>query len=303
MNLRILPACAALLLGGALSSPALATGPAVTGAPAHNPAWLTSKKDAFAKAKSEKKLVILDAFANWCGWCKKLDKDVLDTPQFIDFAKPNYVLLRLNTEDGKDGSKLAQQFGIANLPTTLVLDAEENLVGRIGGYVGYEQFRNHLGNFKTQWAELQKKEAEAKGSRAKDAPFLFDLAKEWENRSNLRRAAALYASVADMKAATTEQRARAAWGAGVIALRLEKIEEAEKRLRQLDSTKPFPKDLDGLPELLRSDIAAMRGDLDAAIAILEELLEKGDQNGAWRGSLPQRISELRARRDAQGRRG
>ena len=40
----------------------------------------TSFKDILAKAKAEKKLVFLDAFASWCGPCKMMEKNIFTLP-------------------------------------------------------------------------------------------------------------------------------------------------------------------------------------------------------------------------------
>jgi len=259
----------------------------------HNPAWLTSKKDAFEKAKKEKKLVIVDAFANWCGWCKRLDADVFDTPRFVDAAKKQFVLVRLNTEDGKEGTTYAQRFQIANLPTTLILDFDETVVGRIGGYIKYEEFMKYVDGFLKSYATLKLQDAEARGTRGSDAAFVMQISEAWQGRGESKKSMELSGLVADLKTATPEQRARAAFNTAANALKINRLDEAEKRLRQLEKITPFPADLDGMPEILRSDIAAMRGDFDTAIKVLEELMAKGNPAGEWRATLPNRISQLR----------
>jgi thioredoxin-related protein len=260
--------------------------------PGH-PAWLTSKKQAFDTAKKEKKLVVFDAFAKWCGWCKRLDKDVLDTPRFVDATKKGFVLLRLDTEDNKDGTEMASRYRISNLPTTVVFDENEVVVGRIAGYVKYDDFMGYLNRFVKSYEEIRTRDGLAEGSKKGDVDFLFSLAGDWQGRENPTRALQLFGRVVDSKKASAEQRARAAYGAGVCALMLGKLDEADKRLRQLDRVTPFPEAMDGMPELLRSDIAASRGDLDTAISVLEALLDQGDPSAAWRGNLPGRIAELK----------
>ena len=37
--------------------------------------WQTDYDKSLAKAKEEKKLVMVDLYTDWCGWCKRLDKD------------------------------------------------------------------------------------------------------------------------------------------------------------------------------------------------------------------------------------
>src|SRR5688572_17922363 len=56
--------------------------------------WLTNIQNATGQARKEDKL-ILAYFrgSDWCDFCKKLDREVLNTDLFIDWADKNIVLL------------------------------------------------------------------------------------------------------------------------------------------------------------------------------------------------------------------
>src|SRR5881628_3741355 len=59
--------------------------------------WLTDLPKAQAKAKEEKKLVMLDfTGSDWCGWCIKLHKEVFSKPEFAEYAKDNLVLVEVD---------------------------------------------------------------------------------------------------------------------------------------------------------------------------------------------------------------
>jgi protein disulfide-isomerase len=34
--------------------------------------------------------------SDWCGWCIRLDKEVFSQPEFVDYAKENVVLVKLD---------------------------------------------------------------------------------------------------------------------------------------------------------------------------------------------------------------
>ena len=56
--------------------------------------WTTDFDKALAEAKAAKKHVfVLFTGSDWCGWCVKLRKNVLDNKKFKKFAKENLVLL------------------------------------------------------------------------------------------------------------------------------------------------------------------------------------------------------------------
>ena len=47
--------------------------------------WQTSLAAGSAQAKEQHKYVLADVYTNWCGWCKKLDKDVFTNPKVVSY--------------------------------------------------------------------------------------------------------------------------------------------------------------------------------------------------------------------------
>src|SRR6202040_3071968 len=93
--------------------------------------WMTDLPKAEAKAKAEKKLVLMDfTGSDWCPPCKALKKNVLSSPEFEKFAKDNLVLVEVDfprskaqTEELKKANeKLSEKFKIEGYPTVIVLD-------------------------------------------------------------------------------------------------------------------------------------------------------------------------------------
>ena len=65
--------------------------------------WLTDLPQAQAQAKAENKIVLLDfTGSDWCGWCIKFKKEVLDTQAFQDYAAKNVVLVEVDFPNKKD---------------------------------------------------------------------------------------------------------------------------------------------------------------------------------------------------------
>jgi protein disulfide-isomerase len=59
--------------------------------------WKTDLVSAVDKAIAEKKPVMLFfTGSDWCGWCKRLQAEVFQMPQFAEWAKKNVVLLELD---------------------------------------------------------------------------------------------------------------------------------------------------------------------------------------------------------------
>lgn len=92
--------------------------------------WLKDKDKALAMAKEQKRMIFVDMYTDWCGWCKKLDKDVFMDPEFQKIAL-SFVLLKLN---GDEESETVQKYEVSGYPTLLFLDAEGKLVEKVVGY-------------------------------------------------------------------------------------------------------------------------------------------------------------------------
>ena len=105
--------------------------------------WFVNWDKALAEAKkTNKKLFLLNTGSDWCGWCKKLRSEVLDKPEFAEFARKNLVLVYLDSPSrdplGKEQKAHNQQvvkalpFG-GGVPHVLVMNAKGEKLGTIGG--------------------------------------------------------------------------------------------------------------------------------------------------------------------------
>lgn len=105
------------------------------------PGWSDDYDKSLAKAKEDKKLVLLDfTGSDWCPWCIRLDKEIFSTSEFKDYAKENLVLVELDFPQGKtlprsvtkQNEELRDKYGIEGYPTVIVLDSEGKKVGQLG---------------------------------------------------------------------------------------------------------------------------------------------------------------------------
>jgi len=103
--------------------------------------WLTDLPKAQAKAREEKKMVMMDfTGSDWCGWCIKLDKEVFSTAEFAEYAKKNLVLVEVDfpnkkkqsAELKKANNELQKKYKIGGYPTIIVLNSEGKQIGELG---------------------------------------------------------------------------------------------------------------------------------------------------------------------------
>lgn len=131
-------------------------------------------KVALEKAKKEKKLIFLDAYATWCGPCKLMVKNIFPLQSVGDYYNSNFINTKLDMEKG-EGLELAKKYGVKVYPTYLFIDGDGNEVHRTVGYVKEEdfiQFGKDAINPEARLTTLVKRFEDGE----KDPVFLKDLA-------------------------------------------------------------------------------------------------------------------------------
>lgn len=106
--------------------------------------WATDYDKALAQAKSEKKLVMVDVYTDWCGWCKKLDKDVYSNAKVSEKLSKDFVACKINPEKSAQNRKLADKFGTRGYPHIVFVDGDGKKVYEISGYIPADRFAGRL---------------------------------------------------------------------------------------------------------------------------------------------------------------
>ena len=80
----------------------LAAGLPVWGAEGGPIAWVGWTDEAWAKAKAEKRLVLLDLEAVWCHWCHVMDKTTYIDPKVAGILEKRYVAVKVDQDARPD---------------------------------------------------------------------------------------------------------------------------------------------------------------------------------------------------------
>ncbi|MEM7586571.1 MAG: thioredoxin family protein [Acidobacteriota bacterium] len=240
--------------------------------------WLTEVEDAIDAAKDEERIIVVDLYADWCGWCKVLEDKVFTSPDFRDFTR-DMVLLRVDTEDGGEGTELQSRYRAFSLPTTLILDSNLVKIGEIKGYAPTDSFLAQMRGHLSTYEALIEAYEEARGSS--NTTIMRRLADDLHRRGDGQRAVTLYDAILALPSTADES---AAWlhYLAADAHRLSgDFEHAASRLQralklpQADSDSELSERLD----MLRFYIAHDSGDCTAATASLERFLTSHPESG------------------------
>ena len=86
-------------------------------------------EEAQKKAKSEGKLVFVDAYTTWCAPCKWMNANVFPDPNVADYFNQNFVNLKIDMEKG-EGPALARKYRVVAYPSMFFLKSDGSVVRR-----------------------------------------------------------------------------------------------------------------------------------------------------------------------------
>ncbi|QJW91162.1 DUF255 domain-containing protein [Spirosoma taeanense] len=89
-------------------------------------------KDILKKAKAEKKVIFLDAYASWCGPCKLLQKNVFTKKAVGDLYNSKFINVKMDMEKG-EGPALSQVYPLEAYPTLLFIDGNGRVLKKVIG--------------------------------------------------------------------------------------------------------------------------------------------------------------------------
>lgn len=114
--------------------------------------WHADLKVAHQEAVRLNRPLLIVFGADWCTYCRKMEETTLSSPGLIDSVKDNYIPVRLDLDRDR---RIADVLEVERLPCTVFLSPQADLLGRVVGFVGPEQYRSVVGKAHAVHVQLQ----------------------------------------------------------------------------------------------------------------------------------------------------
>jgi thioredoxin-related protein len=110
-------------------------------------------EEGMENARESNKPVLLSFYTDWCGWCKRMEKETYGDPQIQQFLNLNFIAIKINAEskepirmDGKEMKMkdLTRKYGVRAFPTTVFLESDGTPIAPLAGYSEPASFRKVL---------------------------------------------------------------------------------------------------------------------------------------------------------------
>lgn len=111
--------------------------------------WLKFEEAIAANAQNPKMLLV-DVYTDWCGWCKKMDKETFTDPKVIAHINSNFYAVKMNAEDtkrtfdfmGKEYTEatMAAAMRVRSYPNFVIIEPNLQNIAQLPGYRGPDAF-------------------------------------------------------------------------------------------------------------------------------------------------------------------
>jgi thioredoxin-like negative regulator of GroEL len=129
---------------GSLALALLLAGSPGSGGSSSGIRWERNFDEALKKAKAARKPLLVDFWAEWCGWCHRLDRTTYADPTVTRLAADHFIAVKVNTEGSPRDTEVAVRYDVSSLPTIAFLSPSGRPLLRLNGFQGPSQFPRSL---------------------------------------------------------------------------------------------------------------------------------------------------------------
>lgn len=148
--------------------------------------WTTNYEEAISQSKATSKPVVLFFTGSaWCGWCNKLDEEVLETSEFAQAVGDKFIFVKLDFPPNNalsqqliaQNKQLQQKYDVRAFPTVIIIDSQQQQIGKTGYRAGGPKpYAQHLLQMLNDYSSYRGKLSTLDKLSGDDLKELFDQA-------------------------------------------------------------------------------------------------------------------------------
>ena len=108
-----------------------------SGAPRGPLAWASLEPATFARARAEKRLVVIDGAAEWCHWCHVMEATTYHDPEVRELLDARFVAVKVDVDSRPD---FEERYAAWGWPATVLMTADGLELGKYRGYLAPDRF-------------------------------------------------------------------------------------------------------------------------------------------------------------------
>lgn len=123
--------------------------------------------EAFALSRADGRFIYACfSGSDWCGWCRRLEREVLSRQTFLDAVTNDYILVYIDSPSNTDvlserarveNPKITERYRISGFPTALIIEPNGGIVAKTGYREGgAEAYAQHLLAIRTRGPALRR---------------------------------------------------------------------------------------------------------------------------------------------------
>ncbi|MCX7679928.1 MAG: thioredoxin family protein [Spirochaetes bacterium] len=110
--------------------------------------WYSFEKG-FERARTQKKPIVVNFYAQWCHWCRVMAQTTFNDPTITKKLNTEYIAIKIDIETKQTftyrgikytPSSFARAVGVEGLPSLLFLDKNGAIITKLGGYIRPQTF-------------------------------------------------------------------------------------------------------------------------------------------------------------------
>jgi uncharacterized protein YyaL (SSP411 family) len=121
----------------ATAPPPASLPPLAEGAPRQPLAWAELNAATLARAKAERRFIVLDGSAEWCHWCHVMEATTYHDPKVAALLAARFVAVKVDIDARPD---IGERYGDWGWPATVIFSPDSEELGKYRGYIAPADF-------------------------------------------------------------------------------------------------------------------------------------------------------------------